>query len=305
MNSGWRVIDCLNLKGSLRYSRGQLVVHREDTPTDISLPLAQIAVVLIGSESTISGAVLQKLSDYDIALLVCDWRNVPVVGAYPWNEHSRIGARHQAQSQLSLPKKKQAWSRIVAAKISGQASVLKALAKPGAKELYALSRTVKSGDPENLEAQAARKYWSCVSHGHAYLRLPGSGEPGWNSALDYGYTLLRGHGIRAVASAGLAGALGVFHHGRGNKWALVDDLMEPFRPMVDQIVFTATANGEPLDSPQKTLISQHLNHPFNSSGKSLTTVFNDFSQQYGLYIEGNLNQLNVPVWEGKLDAGER
>ena len=78
MNSGWRVIDCLNLKGSLRYSRGQLVIHREDTPTDVSLPLAQIAVVLIGSESTISGAVLQKLSDYDIALLVCDWRNVPV-----------------------------------------------------------------------------------------------------------------------------------------------------------------------------------------------------------------------------------
>lgn len=108
-----------------------------------------------------------------------------------------------------------------------------------------------------------------------------------------------------MASAGLAGALGVFHHGRGNKWALVDDLMEPFRPMVDQIVFTATANGEPLGSPQKTLISQHLTNPFDSSGKSLTTVFNDFSQQYGLYIEGNINHLKVPVWEGKLDAGER
>ena len=305
MNSGWRIIDCLNLNGTLRYSRGQLVIHSEDTQADVSLPLAQIAVVLIGSRSSISGAVLQKFSDYDIALLVCDWRNVPVAGAYPWNEHSRVGARQQAQSQLSLPKKKQAWSRIVSAKISGQATVLNALNKPGAEELYVLSRSVKSGDPENLEAQAARKYWSRISHGHSFLRSPSSGIPGWNSALDYGYTLLRGHGIRAIASAGLSGTLGVFHRGRGNKWALVDDLMEPFRPMIDQVVFTTTTNDASLDSPQKTRISQYLNSPFNSSGKSLSTVFNEFSQQYGMYIEGNLKHLSVPAWEGELDAGER
>lgn len=150
MNPGWRVIDCTNLEGSLRYSRGQLVIQKAAEP-EIAIPLSQIAIVMLGTKSSISGAVLQKFSDYDIALLVCDWRGVPVSGAYPWNQHSRTGARQQAQAQLPVPKKKQAWTRIIAAKIHGQSSVLRALDKPGADELLKLSRTVKSGDPENKE----------------------------------------------------------------------------------------------------------------------------------------------------------
>ncbi|MDK4279210.1 type II CRISPR-associated endonuclease Cas1 [Corynebacterium accolens] len=303
MNAGWRVIDCLNLHGSLRYSRGQLVISKDDA-ADVAIPLSQIAVVLIGSKSSISGAVLQKFSDYDIALIVCDWRGVPVSGAYPWNQHSRLGSRQQAQAQLSVPKKKQAWTRIVAAKIHGQASVLKALQKIGVDELIKLSRTVKSGDPENREALAARKYWSCLSHDQAFSRLPGAGDPGWNSALDYGYTLLRGYGIRAIAGAGLSGTLGVFHHGRGNNWALVDDLMEPFRPMVDQIVFTNINYGAELDAAQKTAISTALTWAFEAGGKSLSTVFNEFGQHYGLYVEGAVRDLSVPRWEGILDASE-
>ena len=106
MNPGWRVIDCTNLEGSLRYSRGQLVIQKAAEP-EIAIPLSQIAIVMLGTKSSISGAVLQKFSDYDIALLVCDWRGVPVSGAYPWNQHSRTGARQQAQAQLPVPKKKQ------------------------------------------------------------------------------------------------------------------------------------------------------------------------------------------------------
>lgn len=303
MNAGWRVIDCLSLHGSLRYSRGQLVIGKDDS-AEVAIPLSQIAVVLVGTKSSISGAVLQKFGDYDIALIVCDWRGVPVSGAYPWNPHSRLGARQQAQAQLSLPKKKQAWTRIVAAKIHGQASVLEALGKTGANDLVKLSRTVKSGDPENREAQAARKYWSYLSHDQAFSRLPGAGDPGWNSALDYGYTLLRGYGIRAIVGAGLSGTLGVFHHGRGNNWALVDDLMEPFRPMVDQIVFTKINYGEELESTQKTTISNALTCVFEAGGKSLSTVFNEFGQHYGLYVEGAVRDLSVPRWEGGLDASE-
>lgn len=237
-------------------------------------------------------------------MLVCDWRGVPVSGAYPWNQHSRTGARQQAQAQLPVPKKKQAWTRLIAAKIHGQSSVLRALDKPGADELLKLSRTVKSGDPENKEAQAARRYWSYLSQGESFARLPGTGEPGWNSSLDYGYTLLRGYGIRALAGAGLSGTLGVFHRGRGNSWALVDDLMEPFRPMVDQIVFSQIEYGEPLDAEQKTQISTGLNTAFANDGKSLSTVFNEFAQHYGQYVEGRLPDLSVPRWEGFLRAHE-
>ena len=303
MNAGWRVVDCLNLNGSLKYSRGQLVIQRDESP-DVALPLSQIAVVLIGVKNSVSGAILQKFSEYDISLLVCDWRNVPVSGAYPWNQHSRTGARKQAQAQLPVPKKKQAWTRIVASKVHGQAAVLCALEKPGANELMRMSRSIRSGDPENKEAQAARKYWSFISHNESFSRLPGAGDPGWNSALDYGYTLLRGYGIRAISGAGLTGALGVFHHGRGNNWALVDDLMEPFRPMVDQIVFTHITYGEPLEASQKAAISSRMNSAFDETGRSLTTAFNEFGQQYGLYVEGKVRDLSVPRWEGILDASE-
>ncbi|EFM44522.1 hypothetical protein HMPREF0277_0437 [Corynebacterium accolens ATCC 49726] len=182
--------------------------------------------------------------------------------------------------------------------------MLEALGKTGANDLVKLSRTVKSGDPENREAQAARKYWSYLSHDQAFSRLPGAGDPGWNSALDYGYTLLRGYGIRAIVGAGLSGTLGVFHHGRGNNWALVDDLMEPFRPMVDQIVFTKINYGEELESTQKTTISNALTCVFEAGGKSLSTVFNEFGQHYGLYVEGAVRDLSVPRWEGVLDASE-
>lgn len=303
MNPGWRVVDCLNFHGSLAYSRGQLVIQRDESP-EVKVPLSQITTVLIGTKASISGALLQKFSEYDIALLVCDWRNIPVSGAFPWGGHSRTGARQQSQAQLPIPKKKQAWTRIVAAKIYGQASVLKALELEGSAELLKLSRSIKSGDPDNIEAQAARKYWSFISRDKAFSRLPGAGDPGWNSALDYGYTLLRGHGIRAIAGAGLSGTLGVFHRGRGNSWALVDDLMEPFRPLIDQIVFANIQYGETLDSPQKSIISEHINGAFDSSGKTLSTVFQEFGQHYGLYVEGAVRDLSVPRWEGVLNACE-
>ncbi|WP_286953403.1 MULTISPECIES: type II CRISPR-associated endonuclease Cas1 [Corynebacterium] len=304
MNSGWRVLDCIALKGSLRYKRGQLVIHKYDERTDIVFPLAQIAVVLIGIQTSVSGAVITKLSEYDIALLVCDWRSVPTAGAIPWRDHTRIGVRHRSQAELSIPRKKQAWSKIVSSKISGQHSCLLQTTGKTSPHLLRLSQKVRSGDPENFEAQAARLYWPLVSGNHSFSRLPGAGISGWNSALDYGYTLLRGYGIRAISGAGLAGALGVFHHGRGNAFALVDDLMEPFRPMVDQLVFTRVDHGEELNASVKQYLSKGLSAAFDNSGKTLPTVFNEFAQQYGLYVEGDIRELSVPRWKGLLDAGE-
>lgn len=305
MNTGWRVLDCIGLEGSLRYKRGQLVIHKQDDGVDIVVPLAQIAVVLIGVQTSVSGAVITKLSDYDIALMVCDWRSVPTAGAIPWREHTRIGVRHRSQAGISLPRKKQAWARIVAAKIAGQHTCVIRTTGEKSAHLLRLSQRVKSGDPENYEAQAARIYWSLLSGKRPFTRTPGAGIEGWNSALDYGYTLLRGYGIRAISGAGLAGALGVFHRGRGNAFALVDDLMEPFRPMVDQLVFTRVEHDEELDPSIKQHLSSGLSSAFDRSGKSLPTVFNEFTQHYGLYVEGDVDELKVPRWKGIIDASER
>ncbi|MDO4761814.1 MAG: type II CRISPR-associated endonuclease Cas1 [Corynebacterium sp.] len=301
-SSGWQVLDFTGFSGSLRYSRGKLVVVSHEDVNDIELPLAHIAVVLVGVSVSISGAVLSKLSDYDVALLVCDWRGVPVAGAFPWAEHTRIGARQIAQARLSQPKRKQAWARLVRAKITGQARVLQSLSKTSEfSALLDFAKNVRSGDPDNREAQAARVYWSSVSPDPSFLRAPGSGSP-WNNALDYGYSVLRGFGIRAITAAGLAGTLGVFHHARSNNFALVDDLIEPFRPVVDSCVFHCLEPELELSRESKHRLVEACTSTFSRSGHSVPTVFEDFAQSFGMFVEGDSCELLVPVWEGSFDA---
>lgn len=302
MNTGWRVIDCSALEGSIRYRRGRLVIQKG--PDEFDVPLAQVAVLLIGTKTGISGAVLAKLSELDIAVLVCDWRSIPVAGALPWREHTRVGARQRAQAELALPKKKAAWKAIIKAKIYGQARAADAIVPDTTHQLAEIVKSVRSGDTDNCEAQAARIYWSLLRREGFASRNPGS-RSGINGGLDYGYTLLRGYGIRAVTSAGLAGSLGVFHRGRGNAFALVDDLIEPFRPMVDYIVFREWGTSEELTKELKTQIAAGFERPFSRSGKTIPTVFVEFAQLYGKYVELDVPTLNVPKWDGELNASER
>lgn len=97
-------MDLIDFDGKVSYQRGQLAITSDSGELRATLPLAQIAVVLIGNKIIISGAVLVKLSEYDIAVLVCDWRRVPVAGSFSWNEYTRIAARQRAQASLSLPR---------------------------------------------------------------------------------------------------------------------------------------------------------------------------------------------------------
>lgn len=305
MNPGWRILDCSDVEGRIRYSRGQLRFQVDNTGEEVSVALAQICIILIGTKVSLSGGVLTKLSELDIALLVVDWRGVPVAGASPWNTHTRIGARQRAQASLSVPRRKQAWTQIVKAKIKGQAHVVEAVGGKNMSSLIKMARSVRSGDPENVEAQAARLYWSCFGRESRFHRFPGKGFDTWNSALDYGYTLLRGIGIRSVASAGLSGTLGVFHRGRSNAFALVDDLLEPFRPFVDEIVFSQIEEHEVFGKRHKQQLAALLNcHPFDAEGRTVPTVFQDFAQQYGLYVEDDLERISPPQWKGSLNASE-
>lgn len=304
MNAGWRVVDFCNFSGEVRYARGQLRIKTDSGDEEATVPLNQVSVILIGGAATISGSVMSKLSEYDVALLVCDWRNVPVAAAAPWSEHTRIGARQRAQASVSLPRRKAAWARIVAAKILGQSKVAEALGVDSSKELAAMVSTVRSGDPDNREAVAARRYWGSLDDTGCFQRQPGAGVPGWNAALDYGYTILRGHGIRAVAGAGLAGSLGVFHRGRSNPFSLVDDLIEPFRPAIDFKVISRLAPAGDLDARAKGLLVASCEEPFVEDGRTVATVLLDFARDYGMYVEGQVNKLSVPTWKGPVDAEE-
>lgn len=305
MNAGWRIVDCSQLVGSIRYSRGQILINRRESDEVATVPLAQVAVVLVGIQTSISGAMLAKFSEYDVAALVCDWKGIPVGGVYPWAGHTRIGARNIAQANLSKPRMKRAWAEIIKAKVKNQYVASGIITGRLDQQLKNYISQVLSGDKYNIEAQAARHYWSVIG-GFEFSRKPQVATDPFNSALNYGYTIVRGLGIRAVTAAGLNGALGVFHRGRGNCFSLVDDLMEPFRPFVDCIVFKELDLSKGLTPVQKRVIVDRVKtSSFSVVGENIQTAFEGFAQSYGLYVEGDLEHLQIPQWTGVLDAGDR
>ena len=297
MNSQWRVIDLCGFEGELRSKRGGVeVLSDEGVPTII--PVAEVAVILVGMKVALSAAVLHRLAEADVSVLFCDWRGLPEGGCYSWSDHGRVAARHRAQAEVSLPRKKNAWARLIRAKIEGQASVLENLKIRGSGELLALADQVRSGDPGNVEAQAARLYWSRAL-GKGVGRQPAAGQLiGANACLDYGYSVLRGHLMRAVLAAGLAPALGVFHRGRGNAFALADDLIEPFRPAIDEVALQLPPTASPSDRPVKQLLVAAASQRFDGDGHGIPAVAEALAQAFGRYVEGDIDRLNVVSWPG-------
>lgn len=296
MGGAWRVIDCSSADAQLSSVRGGISVSRDGMPAAV-VPTADVAVVLIGHGVRLGPSVLHRLLGDDVVVLMCDWRGVPTGGAYPWNDHGRVGARHQAQATLTVPRRKNAWGRIVRAKVRGQAANLDRRSPIGVK-LRSLAEQVRSGDPDNVEAQAARLYWQAAFGDKEFRRLPGGRRGDVNSMLDYGYAVLRGYGVRAVAAAGLSGPLGLFHRGRANAFNLVDDLIEPFRPAVDDAVLALPADASLDDGDTKKALVSAANRTFTAAGATISTELENLAQQLGRYVEGNIDKLPVPHWSG-------
>jgi CRISPR-associated protein Cas1 len=259
--------------------------------------MADTAVVLLGLRTRIGAAVLHQLADFDVVAMVCDWKGVPAAGLFPWTEHTRVAARQNAQVAMSLPRRKNAWARVVRAKIMGQAANLRHLGHDGWARLENIAKAVRSGDPGNAEAQAARYYWPRLLSGDGFTRNPQAGN-GRNGMLDYGYTVLRGHGIRAVLSAGLTGAIGLHHSSRSNAFNLVDDLIEPFRPAIDWVVANMPQETSLDEPPVKHALVAASSQPFGQDGLSVASVLSDLAQQLGRYAENQVARLAVPCWQG-------
>lgn len=273
------------------------MVCPEGAPSQL-VPVADVAVVLLGIKVSISTAVMHRLLDADVVVMFCDWRGVPEGAAYPWRAHTRVGARQRAQAALSVPRQKNAWGRLVKAKVLGQARVLAEVDSAASLRLRNLAKEVRSGDPDNVEGQAARVYWNRVfGPEESFLRLHESEDPR-NTCLNYGYGVLRAQGVRAVVSAGLNPTLGVFHRGRSNYFNLVDDLIEPFRPAVDDAVLRLPADASLSDRVVKQHLVQAVKQPFNVDGETLPTVLERLAQHLGQYVEGDRDRLDVRPWTG-------
>lgn len=198
---------------------------------------------------------------------------------------------------MSIPARKTAWKRIIQAKILGQAHVLDILGLDGGQLLRSLAAQVRSGDPNNIEGQAAREYWHRMFPEEHFRRFPGLGE-GRNAQLDYAYTILRGFLIKSICSAGLSPTIGVHHRAASNYFCLADDLIEPFRPAIDYGV--SQLPDEPLTPGMKQQIVFVINGQFNPKGLTIPSLVDEFCGQYAQYCEGWLDKLTVPVF-GKRD----
>lgn len=230
----------------LSVARRQLVVERPDLPK-ATLPIEDLGVVIVDdARATYTQAVFIELLAAGATVLVTGRDHLPVGMMLPLDAHHVQTERHRAQVAASLPTRKRAWQALIRAKIGQQATVLTAATGQDG-GLWAMARRVRSGDPDNLEAQAAQRYWP---------RLFGKGfrrdreAEGVNALLNYGYAVVRAAVARAVVAAGLIPSLGVQHRHRGNPFCLADDLLEPYRPFVDwrvKAMSDGAAPPPPLD----------------------------------------------------------
>ena len=211
------------------------------------------AVIAHAHGLTWSNNLFVKLAERSVPVIICAPNHAPVTCLWPLAGHHLQGARMRAQADAAKPLVKQLWQRIVSAKISMQGAVLGSTgAEAGAFAL--LARKVRSGDPDNLEAQAARRYWQAMMGPD--FRRDADGD-GVNALLNYGYTVLRAVLSRAICAAGLHPTLGIYHSNRANAFALSDDLMEPYRPLVDRMVHNMVGAGKSaVDSDSKRQLAR-------------------------------------------------
>ena len=213
----------------LSVANSQLVVERPDLPR-ATLPIEDLGVVIVDDiRATYTQSVFLSLLEAGATVLVTGRDHLPAGMMLPLDAHHVQTERHRAQVETSAPVRKRAWQAIVRAKIVQQAAVLSHFTGSHG-GLAPMARRVRSGDPDNLEAQAAQRYWPRL-FGKTFRR--DREADGVNALLNYGYAVVRAAVARGVVAAGLIPSLGVHHRHRGNPFCLADDLLEPYRPYVD------------------------------------------------------------------------
>lgn len=250
-----RIIEISDSAPVLRVHNQQLILREPDAETGISTPLSEAAGIVISNPAVMmSQGFVAELAELGGILVICNRAHMPVAMMLPLNQHCTQSERILAQAQLTQPRKKQLWAQIVRAKIRAQGRLLQALHQAG-EGFEFMARRVQSGDVGNLEAQAARRYWPILFQDSGFRRDRAGGDQ--NRLLNYGYAILRATVVRALCGVGLHPSLGLQHHHRENSFCLADDLMEPYRPLVDAVVWqwlqSHAADAE-LDSASKAML---------------------------------------------------
>lgn len=233
--------------------------------SEITKPIEDIGVVVLDNRRiTITQGLLEALLENNCAVITCDNHSLPVGLMLPLYGNSTQNERFRYQLDASQPLRKQLWQQTIKAKIENQAAVLSACSGVPIKNMKRWADDVRSGDPDNVEGHAAAYYWRYFFNNITGLENFTRNREGMapNNLLNYGYAILRAVVARALVTSGLLPTLGIHHHNRYNAYCLADDIMEPYRPYVDELVF-AIVKEQGVDNLQltTTLKAQLLSIP--------------------------------------------
>jgi CRISPR-associated protein Cas1 len=287
-----RILELTQPGLSVHKRRGFLVVDTSDGEAG-RIAFDDIEAVLVASPGMVwSNTALAELAARQVPVMVLGHDFNPVAVMLPLNGHFEQAHRIRAQADASLPFRKQAWATLVRHKINAQAEALERMNEPS-ERLRRLATAVRSGDPDNREAQAAQAYWPLMMD-KAFHR--DRDAPGANALLNYGYAVLRAATARAIVSAGLHPSLSVHHRSGGDAFALADDLMEPFRPTIDLIVRRLCVEGitEVAKARSALVASLAADFPTSQGASPLSQVLVRLAQSLAQSCENGKLRLVFP-----------
>ncbi|MBQ3190357.1 MAG: type II CRISPR-associated endonuclease Cas1 [Bacteroides sp] len=265
---------------------------------EITKPIEDIGVLVLDNKQiTITSGVLEALLENNCAVITCDSKSMPMGLMLPLYGNTTQNERFRHQLDASLPLKKQLWQQTIKVKIENQAAVLKKCSKEEIRCMKVWASEVKSGDSENMEARAAAYYWKNLFSIDGFTRDRNGIPP--NNLLNYGYAILRAVVARGLMSSGLLPTLGIHHHNRYNAYCLADDIMEPYRPYIDELVYSIVESGMNYTELSKEIKGQLLTIPtleVNISGKRSPLMVAVGQTTASLYkcFSGELRKISYP-----------
>jgi CRISP-associated protein Cas1 len=291
-----RIIDISETPARLSAQNGLLRIEAAGAEAR-TIPFSHLAAVVCGHpQVTFTQAVIAELAEAGALLIACDAKRLPVAMILPLRTHHRQTTQFQWQAAAGLPLRKRIWRQIVTAKIVSQSGALARLrGEGGALELMA--KRVKTGNATQMESLASRYYWPLLFGDAAYRR--GEEEDSRNALLDYGYAVVRAIVARALCGAGLHPALALHHHNQYDPYPLANDMMEPFRPLVDEWVagWCGSRPGPwPLDRESKSGLLSRLSDRFTGKGED-RTLFDwaeRAAEQLARCLDGSREDLEFP-----------
>ena len=265
-----------------------------------TIPIEDIGIMILDHQRiTITQGLIAALLDNNTALISCSDKRMPTGMLLPLQGNTIYSERFRQQIDASIPLKKQLWQQTVKAKIENQAAILSQHTLKSVARMYVMAKDVKSGDPDNYEAQAAVYYWRNIfTDMPDFIRDPDGTPP--NNLLNYGYAILRATVARALVASGLLPVEGIHHHNRYNAYCLADDIMEPYRPYVDKLVIEIISKYDELpDSLTINMKSDLLSIPIidvSIGGKKrpLMIAVSETTASLAKCFSGELRKISYP-----------